>query len=54
MPIVGGGSPIHSWTTKQGKGMTSLLDTMFPESAPHIHYIAFRYAPPLTGTHKLL
>jgi len=46
---IGGGSPIHSWTTKQGNGMTKLLDELSPETAPHIPYVAFRYAPPLTA-----
>lgn len=47
--VIGGGSPIFSWSTKQGKGMTELMDKLYPESAPHHHYVAFRYANPLTG-----
>jgi len=43
-----GGSPIRKWTEHQGQKMCELLDTMRPESAPHKHYIAFRYANPLT------
>ncbi|CAG8645998.1 14358_t:CDS:2 [Ambispora leptoticha] len=47
---IGGGSPILSWTEKQGREMVKLLDRLSPESAPHKSYIAFRYAPPLTET----
>lgn len=28
--------------------MATLLDELSPESAPHKHYVAFRYANPLT------
>jgi protoporphyrin/coproporphyrin ferrochelatase len=28
--------------------MCQLLDTLSPETAPHKHYVTFRYAPPLT------
>lgn len=28
--------------------MAALLDELSPESAPHKHYVAFRYANPLT------
>ncbi|KAK3816164.1 MAG: hypothetical protein J3Q66DRAFT_313490 [Benniella sp.] len=45
---IGGGSPIRQWTTEQGKAMEKLLDKISPETAPHKHYIAFRYASPLT------
>ncbi len=31
-----------------GRGMTALLDQLSPATAPHKHYIAFRYADPLT------
>jgi len=47
---IGGGSPILSWTRKQGKAMCELLDEMNPASAPHKPYVAFRYAEPLTDT----
>ncbi|KXS13613.1 ferrochelatase [Gonapodya prolifera JEL478] len=47
---IGGGSPIGSWTDKQGQAMVKVLDEISPETAPHRHYIAFRYAPPLTET----
>lgn len=43
-----GGSPIRRWTDIQGKAMTILLDKLSPATAPHKHYIAFRYADPLT------
>ncbi|CAL1280581.1 unnamed protein product [Larinioides sclopetarius] len=45
---IGGGSPILKWTNKQGELMTSLLDKISPETAPHKHYVGFRYANPLT------
>ncbi|KAG8194736.1 hypothetical protein JTE90_026384 [Oedothorax gibbosus] len=45
---IGGGSPILSWTNKQGKLMTDLLDKISPETGPHKHYVGFRYANPLT------
>ncbi|KAF9565952.1 ferrochelatase hem15 [Mortierella alpina] len=45
---IGGGSPIRKWTTEQGTAMEKILDKISPETAPHKHYIAFRYAHPLT------
>lgn len=45
---IGGGSPILKWTNKQGQLMTQLLDKIRPDSAPHKHYVGFRYAAPLT------
>jgi len=45
---IGGGSPIREWTEKQGMEMSKLLDEWCPETAPHKHYIGFRYATPLT------
>lgn len=45
---IGGGSPILSWTKKQGEGMVKLLDELSPATAPHKAYVAFRYARPLT------
>ncbi|GFQ93214.1 ferrochelatase, mitochondrial [Trichonephila clavata] len=45
---IGGGSPILKWTDKQGQLMTNLLDKISPETAPHKHYVGFRYAKPLT------
>lgn len=45
---IGGGSPIKEWSDKQGKMMCSILDEISPETAPHRHYIGFRYASPLT------
>ncbi|KAI9498058.1 ferrochelatase [Zychaea mexicana] len=47
---IGGGSPILSWTRKQGEAMEKLLDKISPETAPHKHYIAFRYVEPYTDT----
>ncbi|XP_053622604.1 ferrochelatase, mitochondrial isoform X2 [Plodia interpunctella] len=46
---IGGGSPILKWTNTQGRMLTDALDDMRPESAPHKHYVAFRYVPPFTG-----
>lgn len=45
---IGGGSPIRKWTNAQGEAMCKRLDEISPETAPHKHYIAFRYAEPLT------
>ncbi|KAG9300625.1 hypothetical protein G9A89_005225 [Geosiphon pyriformis] len=45
---IGGGSPIFSWTQKQGTEMIKILNKISPETAPHKSYIAFRYASPLT------
>ncbi|KAI9328202.1 hypothetical protein DFJ73DRAFT_862138 [Zopfochytrium polystomum] len=47
---IGGGSPIHMWTERQGKLLEQVLDRIRPESAPHKHYVAFRYTEPLTET----
>ncbi|KAI8620340.1 ferrochelatase, mitochondrial-like protein [Chytriomyces sp. MP71] len=45
---IGGGSPIFHWTQRQGLLLEQLMDRIRPESAPHKHYIAFRYAEPLS------
>ncbi|XP_046998753.1 ferrochelatase, mitochondrial [Schistocerca americana] len=45
---IGGGSPILKWTDLQGNLLCKKLDRVSPETAPHKHYIAFRYANPLT------
>ncbi|KAL7295628.1 hypothetical protein TKK_0010991 [Trichogramma kaykai] len=45
---IGGGSPILKWTNMQGELLCKKLDQMSPETAPHKHYVAFRYADPLT------
>jgi ferrochelatase len=47
---IGGGSPILKWTNIQGEGMAKLMDELSPETAPHKHYVAFRYANPQTST----
>ncbi|KAI8390968.1 ferrochelatase [Radiomyces spectabilis] len=47
---IGGGSPILRWTRAQGQAMEKLLDEISPETAPHKHYIAFRYVEPYTDT----
>ena len=43
---IGGGTPLYYWTNQQGSKMCELLDKISPESAPHKHYIAFRYSLP--------
>ncbi|KAF2356947.1 Ferrochelatase [Trinorchestia longiramus] len=45
---IGGGSPIFKWTDLQGRLLCDRLDAECPESAPHRHYVGFRYANPLT------
>jgi len=45
---IGGGSPIYKWTDIQGQLMCKQLDILHPETAPHKHYVGFRYAYPLT------
>lgn len=45
---IGGGSPILKWTLAQGEAMCKRLDEISPETAPHKHLVAFRYAEPLT------
>eukprot|EP01138_Halocafeteria_seosinensis_P009123 gb/GECG01009324.1/.p1 GENE.gb/GECG01009324.1/~~gb/GECG01009324.1/.p1 ORF type:complete len:394 (+),score=24.75 gb/GECG01009324.1/:1-1182(+) len=45
---IGGKSPIGYWTDLQGQEMCKKLDRMSPDTAPHKHYVAFRYAPPLS------
>jgi len=45
---IGGGSPIYYWTNLQGQKMIEILDRLSPDTAPHKHYIGFRYVHPLT------
>lgn len=45
---IGGGSPILKWTELQGDLLCQNLDKVSPETAPHKHYIGFRYVDPLT------
>ncbi|XP_075149127.1 ferrochelatase, mitochondrial [Haematobia irritans] len=45
---IGGGSPILKWTELQGELMCKELDRISPETAPHKHYVGFRYVNPLT------
>jgi ferrochelatase len=45
---IGGGSPIRKWSEYQSKEMCKILDRISPETAPHLPYVAFRYADPLT------
>nr|NP_524613.1 ferrochelatase, isoform A [Drosophila melanogaster]Q9V9S8.1 RecName: Full=Ferrochelatase, mitochondrial; AltName: Full=Heme synthase; AltName: Full=Protoheme ferro-lyase; Flags: Precursor [Drosophila melanogaster]AAF57206.1 ferrochelatase, isoform A [Drosophila melanogaster] len=45
---IGGGSPILKWTELQGQLMCEQLDRISPETAPHKHYVGFRYVNPLT------
>jgi ferrochelatase len=45
---IGGGSPILKWTNKQGELLCKRLGSVSPATAPHKHYVAFRYVPPYT------
>ncbi|XP_055315842.1 ferrochelatase, mitochondrial [Sitodiplosis mosellana] len=45
---IGGGSPILKWTNLQGELMCKELDKVSPETAPHKHYVGFRYVNPFT------
>lgn len=45
---IGGGSPILKWTNLQGELLVKELDQISPSSAPHKHYVGFRYVNPLT------
>lgn len=45
---IGGGSPIRKWSEYQAAEMCKILDKESPETAPHMPYVAFRYAAPLT------
>jgi protoheme ferro-lyase len=45
---IGGGSPIRKWSELQAQETCRILDTTSPSSAPHLPYLAFRYAHPLT------
>lgn len=45
---IGGGSPIRKWSELQVSNTCKRLDEISPETAPHIPYVAFRYANPLT------
>lgn len=45
---IGGGSPILHWTRLQGESMEKILDEISPSTAPHKHYVMFRYCRPLT------
>ncbi|KAI3403462.2 HEM15 [Candida oxycetoniae] len=45
---IGGGSPIRKWSEYQCQKVCEILDKTNPETAPHLPYVAFRYAKPLT------
>ncbi|XP_022830699.1 ferrochelatase, mitochondrial-like [Spodoptera litura] len=45
---IGGGSPILKWTNSQGHLLVEALDKLHPATAPHKHYVCFRYVPPFT------
>lgn len=45
---IGGGSPILKWTNLQGELLCKQLDRLSPKTAPHKHYVAFRYVKPFT------
>lgn len=44
--VIGGGSPLRQWTQAQADGMVARLDVLYPETAPHKAYLAFRYTEP--------
>ncbi|OLL21919.1 Ferrochelatase, mitochondrial, partial [Neolecta irregularis DAH-3] len=46
---IGGGSPIRHWSTVQAQSICKYLDKTTPETGPHVPYIMFRYASPLTN-----
>ena len=45
---IGGGSPIRRWSELQCRQLCDRLDQISPGTGPHLPYIAFRYAQPLT------
>ncbi|KAF3939569.1 Ferrochelatase [Dactylella cylindrospora] len=45
---IGGGSPIRKWSELQAREACNILNRTHPSTAPHIPYVAFRYADPLT------
>lgn len=45
---IGGGSPILKWTNTQGELLCKELDKIAPNTAPHKHYVGFRYVTPFT------
>ena len=45
---IGGGSPIKSWTQRQGQLMIEHLNKVCSSHSPFKYYIGFRYADPLT------
>lgn len=45
---IGGGSPILKWTNRQGELLVRRLNETCAEHGPFRHYVAFRYAQPLT------
>lgn len=45
---IGGGSPIRKWSEYQAQEICEILDQTSSDTAPHILYVAFRYARPLT------
>ncbi|KAG9992213.1 ferrochelatase, partial [Aureobasidium melanogenum] len=45
---IGGGSPIRKWSELQAQETCRILDKTSPLTAPHLPYVAFRYAHPLT------
>lgn len=43
---IGGSSPLHHWTNRQGQLLVEHLDKLLPSSSPHKYYIGFRYTEP--------
>ncbi|ODV64344.1 ferrochelatase [Ascoidea rubescens DSM 1968] len=46
--MIGGGSPILKWSNYQVENVCKILDKTHPSTAPHLPYVMFRYAYPLT------
>lgn len=43
---IGGGSPLRRFSEAQAQQMCKALDEKHPKTAPHLPFVAFRYAPP--------
>ncbi|KAH9422651.1 hypothetical protein DERP_003328 [Dermatophagoides pteronyssinus] len=43
---IGGGSPLHEWTNRQGSLLIERLNQIRPNNGPYKYYIGFRYTPP--------
>ncbi|KAH7639990.1 ferrochelatase [Dermatophagoides farinae] len=43
---IGGGSPLHDWTNRQGSLLIERLNHKRPQNGPYKYYIGFRYTSP--------